>query len=556
MELWNLLRGAAQSNPTGVAAREGDRSWTWAQMHDETAAFAAGLSARGIAPGDRVTILERNSVAYLQAYFALAGLGAIAVPLNVRLANPELASILQDAAPKAWLVGADFDPQVDALRGEVPALELVVRLSGAGEDASLADLVFLRSQWIEYSQHGDNFVPWLSIIDVLMFNAKDEVKDMLSLADLVNERRTFQPHESAAGDVAQLYYTSGTTGRPKGVMLTHGNVAAHAAAACTELDLFRDDVWGHFAPMFHLADAWAVFAITREAGAHAFLPRFSTSAALDVLRRDGVTLTNLVPTMLQALLADLDGQDARTPSLRLILSGGAPIAPSVVGRTLDTFGCEYAQTYGLTETSPFLTLSLLQANHLRLTPEQQLAVRSRTGRPYETVELEIVDRANQLVPQDDRAVGEIRVRGTTVSPGYWQRPEVTAAAFRDGWFYTGDLATWNQERSVNIVDRAKDVILTGGENVYSTEVEAALLEHRAVLECAAYGVPHPEWGEELRIAVMLRPGDSATEDELRDHCRERLANYKVPKRVELVDELPRTGSGKVQKRVLRDRAAR
>ncbi len=512
MELWNLLRGAAQSNPTGVAAREGDRSWTWAQMHDETAAFAAGLSARGIAPGDRVTILERNSVAYLQAYFALAGLGAIAVPLNVRLANPELASILQDAAPKAWLVGADFDPQVDALRGEVPALELVVRLSGAGED--------------------------------------------VSLADLVNERRTFQPHESAAGDVAQLYYTSGTTGRPKGVMLTHGNVAAHAAAACTELDLFRDDVWGHFAPMFHLADAWAVFAITREAGAHAFLPRFSTSAALDVLRRDGVTLTNLVPTMLQALLADLDGQDARTPSLRLILSGGAPIAPSVVGRTLDTFGCEYAQTYGLTETSPFLTLSLLQANHLRLTPEQQLAVRSRTGRPYETVELEIVDRANQLVPQDDRAVGEIRVRGTTVSPGYWQRPEVTAAAFRDGWFYTGDLATWNQERSVNIVDRAKDVILTGGENVYSTEVEAALLEHRAVLECAAYGVPHPEWGEELRIAVMLRPGDSATEDELRDHCRERLANYKVPKRVELVDELPRTGSGKVQKRVLRDRAAR
>jgi acyl-CoA synthetase (AMP-forming)/AMP-acid ligase II len=221
---------------------------------------------------------------------------------------------------------------------------------------------------------------------------------------------------------------------------------------------------------------------------------------------------------------------------------------------LSTFGCEYAQTYGLTETSPFLTLSLLQAHHHHLSLDKQLATRSRTGRPYETIDLEIVDDQDQPVPQNDRAVGEIRVRGTTVSPGYWQRPQATAEAFRGGWFYTGDLATWNKERSVNIVDRAKDVILTGGENVYSTEVEAALLEHRAVLECAAFGVPHPEWGEELRIAVLLRPGDSASEDELRDHCRERLANYKVPKRVELMDELPRTGSGKVQKRVLRERA--
>ena len=512
MELWNLLRGAAQSNPTGVAARQGDRSWTWAQMHDETSAFAAGLVQRGIEPGDRVAILERNSVAYLQSYFALAGIGAIAVPLNVRLAIPELAGVLQDAAPKAWLIGADFEDQVGALRSATPSLELVVALTGSGGD--------------------------------------------VTLAELVKEQGSFDPHESSESDVVQLYYTSGTTGRPKGVMLTHGNVAAHAAAACTELDLFRDDVWGHFAPMFHLADAWAVFAITREAGTHAFLPRFTTSTALEVLRRDGVTLTNLVPTMLQALLADLDGEDAQTPDLRLILSGGAPIAPSVVDRTLRTFGCEYAQTYGLTETSPFLTLSLLQANHLHLPAEEQLAIRSRTGRPYETVELEIVDQAERPVAQDDRAVGEIRVRGTTVSPGYWQRPEVTAEAFRDGWFYTGDLATWNEERSVNIVDRAKDVILTGGENVYSTEVEAALLEHRAVLECAAFGVPHPEWGEELRIAVLLRPGDCATADELRDHCRERLANYKVPKCVEFMNELPRTGSGKVQKRVLRERAAR
>ena len=243
-----------------------------------------------------------------------------------------------------------------------------------------------------------------------------------------------------------------------------------------------------------------------------------------------------------------------------MLSGGAPIAPAAVREVLQTFGCEYVQTYGLTETSPYLTLSVLEPKHRELSEEAQLARRARTGRPFETVELEVVDGDGRPVPRDDRSVGEIVARGSTVTPGYWNRPEETAMAFRDGWFHTGDLATIDREGWLNIVDRKKDMILSGGENVYSTEIENALYEHPAVLECAAFGVPSEQWGEEVRAAVVLSAcaaaGDSAggTADALKDHCRAHLASYKVPKHIELLPELPKTGSGKISKQRLRDRS--
>jgi acyl-CoA synthetase (AMP-forming)/AMP-acid ligase II len=209
----------------------------------------------------------------------------------------------------------------------------------------------------------------------------------------------------------------------------------------------------------------------------------------------------------------------------------------------------------MTETSPYLTLGLLQPHHHALPPEQLLAKRARTGRPFETIELEVVDDAGRLVPRDDLSVGEIRVRGVTVTPGYWNRPEETAATIRGGWLYTGDLARIDREGYVDIVDRKKDIVLTGGETVYSTEVEAALYESDAVLEAAVYGVPHPEWGEELRAAVVPRARGAVDEATLQALCRARLAGYKCPKRIELVDELPKTGSGKIRKSVLRARAA-
>jgi acyl-CoA synthetase (AMP-forming)/AMP-acid ligase II len=213
------------------------------------------------------------------------------------------------------------------------------------------------------------------------------------------------------------------------------------------------------------------------------------------------------------------------------------------------------QTYGMTETSPYLTMSLLSADQRSLPAEERLRLAARTGRAVFGVELEVVDREGRSVPRDDRAVGEIRVRGETVTQGYWQRPEATREALREGWLYTGDLATWDARGSVRIVDRSKDMILSGGENVYSTEVEAALYEHPAVLEAAAYGAPDEIWGERVCAAIVLRPGASASANELTEFCRTRLAGYKIPRAWRFLDALPRTGSGKIAKRLLRDPSA-
>ena len=448
---------------------------------------AAGLAARlDVDAGDRVAYLGRNSIDYLEAYFGVAGAGATLVPLNTRAAAAELDEVLRRARPRALIHDADLTP---------PRLD------------------------------GDVF-----------------------------EAGTWQPGEHdaalvAPGAPAQLYFTSGTTGRAKGVVLTHANVCEHALAATSELDLAEDDVWGHVAPMFHLADAWATFALTWVGGRHVMAPRFDAREVLRLFQGAGVTVTNLVPTMLVRLVAEAEAHGAGDHALRLMLSGGAPVAPDTVRRALDVFGCEYAQTYGMTETSPYLTLGLLRPHHLREPVEAQLARRCRTGRPFETVEVQVVDDAGAPVPADDRAVGEIRVRGATVSPGYWEDPEETARAFRDGWLYTGDLARVDAEGYLDIVDRRKDMILTGGENVYTVEVEQALTDHPAVLEAAAFGVPDPEWGQAVRAAVVL--GSPTGEAQLVAHCRSRLAGYKCPRVIEVRDTLPRTGSGKVSKAALR-----
>jgi acyl-CoA synthetase (AMP-forming)/AMP-acid ligase II len=355
-----------------------------------------------------------------------------------------------------------------------------------------------------------------------------------------------------ADDLAHLYYTSGTTGVAKGVMLTHRNVYVHALGTIAELGLSERDTWAHIAPLFHLADAWATFAITHQGGRHVVLPKFEAEAALDLIESSRTTITNLIPTMLNLMVKHPTAAGRDWSALRAILSGGAPIAPSLVQALLDLFGCEYVQTYGMTETSPYLTLSLLKEHLRALPPAEQLAYRCKTGRPFTTIELKVVGADGRDVAPDEREVGEIRVRGETVTPGYWNRPDETARAFEDGWLKTGDLAVIDREGYVTIVDRAKDMILTGGENVYSTEVEHVLHAHPAVLEVAVYGVPDERFGEAVRAAVVVRPGAHVAADELIAFCRASLAGFKCPKTIEFLAELPRTGSGKIQKRALRE----
>ena len=523
MRLWTLLERAARLYPRQELVEHG-RVRTYAEALARCERLDAFLRARGLAPGERVSVLSWNSIEYLELYFAAARGGLVLNPLNVRLAAPELAEILLDCGARLLFVEPAFAALVRELLAphagrEVPrALEAVVWLGPRPASSGIG----LAEHELEPLCTGSAAIP--------------------------------PPVAAALDGVAHLYYTSGTTGRSKGVMLTQRNVATHALGTLGELGLSDADSWAHIAPMFHLADAWATFAMTWCGGRHVFLPRFEPEAALELLVRERATITNLVPTMLNLMVRHPSARGRDYSGLRAILSGGAPIAPALVHEIVELFGCEYVQTYGMTETSPYLTLSVLKSALRELPRAERLHFQAKTGRPFATVELRVVDESGRDVPADARTVGEIRVRGESVTPGYWNRPAETAAAFEDGWLKTGDLATIDAEGYVEIVDRKKDMILTGGENVYSTEVEHALYAHPQVLEAAVYGLPDPVWGERVCAAVVLRPGQSCRSEELQAFCRERLAAYKVPRAIEFLAELPRTGSGKITKHVLRERA--
>ncbi len=515
MNIWMTLGKALDLYPEKIGIVDRDRSYTYRQVGERVAGLARFFQKQGIQPEDRISILEVNSHVFLEAYYAAAGLGAILNPLNYRLAAREIAFILNNAGSR-WLIAATrfADIVKGALKEGVP-LEGIVWIGGFPEEKfpiacqNLEDII---------SAHAGKFEP---------------------LA--INEER-----------VAHLYYTSGTTGRPKGVMLTHKNVCSHALGTIAELKLVDTDVWGHIAPMFHLADAWATFAITWVGGRHVMVAQFEAEAVMATIEQQKITLSNLIPTMLNLMIKHPRVAEYDFSSLREILSGGAPIAPELVKNIMETLGCDYIQTYGMTETSPYLTFSILKEHLKSLPPVEQLTFKSKTGRPAVGVDLKVVDEQGIPIVADDQQVGEIWVRGDTVTPGYWNQPEETVNAFTDGWLRTGDLATLDSEGYVNIVDRKKDMIVTGGENVYSTEVENVLYMHPKILEAAVFGVPDEKWGEAVNAAVVLKAGETATADEIISFCKEHQAAYKAPKAVVFLEELPKTGSGKIYKKGLRD----
>ncbi len=519
MDIWTILRRAVALFPDKVAAVDAGRCLTYREVGERSGALARFFRSRGIGAQERIAILEVNSHAFLEAYYAAAGAGAILAPLNYRLSADEIAFILRDSGARWLIAGSRFASLVDA------ALAGGVSLDGV--------------LWIGKPTHlaaGTSNLEYEEAID--------------------SRRGPFDPEAIDENQAAHLYYTSGTTGQPKGVVLTHRNVCRHALGAIVELGMVDSDVWGHFAPMFHLADAWATFAVTWVGGRHVLVHQFEAGEALAAIERERITLSNLIPTMLTLMVNHPRSGGRDLSSLRLILSGGAPIAPELVKRIMETFGCDYVQTYGMTETSPYLTMSLLKEHLKRLPAAEQLRYKSKTGRPCLMVELKVVDDNGVPVVADDQQVGEIWVRGDTVTPGYWNRPSETQAAFRDGWLRTGDLAVVDAEGYVNIVDRKKDMVITGGENVYCIEVENVLYQHSKVLEAAVFGVPDATWGEAVKAAVVLREGEAATEDELIVFCKKRLASYKTPKIVEFLSELPKTGTGKISKKALRERPVR
>ena len=493
----------------------GGKRWTYEEFGNRINRLSHCLKSFGIKKNDKVAILHPNCHIFLEAYYAIPQIGAISVPINHRLSGREIAFILQDSESRILIADSTFKNQIDLIRKEIPAIEKIL---WAGEN-KISD------------GPGDlNYERALAGADSSLLSEP-----------LINGE-----------DTAQIYYTSGTTGRPKGVMLSHKNVATHALGTIAEIHLTDRDVWIHVAPLFHLADAWATWAVTWVGGTHVLVREFDAKLVLETIQKERVTLTNLIPTMLNLMVNHPDVGKFDYSSLRVLLSGGAPIAPEVVRKIVETFKCEYIQTYGMTETSPYLTLSILK-EHLRELPnEDQLRFKSKTGREFIGVELKVVNDQGKEVKRDEKEVGEIIVKGDIVTKGYWKLPEETKKSIKEGWLYTGDMAVIDQEGYVTIVDRKKDMILTGGENVYSTEVENILYMHPAILECAVVGVPDQKWGEAVKGIVVLKASQRATQEEIIQFCKERMAHYKAPKSIDFIQALPRTGSGKIHKKGLRD----
>jgi len=514
----DTLKKAKKLFPQKEAVVCGGYRCTYEELGVRVESLSRFFITQGIGKGGKVAILHPNCHYFLEVYYALAHLGAPAVPINYRLSAKEVAFILDDSESAFLVAAREFGSLVASALKEGGKRVQGVLWTGEGEEPPL-----------EVKAHDYE--------GVIRDHRGGEVPEVE-----VNE-----------DDIAQIYYTSGTTGRPKGVILTHKNVCTHALGTIAELHLTDSDRWGHIAPMFHLADAWATWAITWVGGTHIFVRHFDPAVVLRTIERERITISNMIPTMLNMMVNHPEAKDHDYSSLRVILSGGAPIAPEVVRKIVETFGCDYIQTYGMTETSPYLTLSILKEHLKRLPYEEQLKFKAKTGREFIAVQLKVVREDGTEVRKDEKEVGEIIVKGDIVTPGYWKLPEETEKAFKDGWLYTGDLAVMDEEGYVTIVDRKKDMIVTGGENVYSTEVENVIYMHPAVLEVAVIGVPDPKWGEAVKAVVVLKPGAKATEEEIISFCKERLARYKAPKSVDFVDELPKTGSGKIAKRELRDR---
>ncbi len=516
MILTEPLMKALKFFPKKEAIVCGERRWTYQEFYDRVNRLSHYLKDLGVGKNDKVAILHPNCHYFLEAYYGITQIGAISVPINYRLSSGEIAFILQDSESKILIADPMFQKQVDPIRGEIKDIVGIIWTGEGKVNKESGDLNY------EMVLHQTNFsaLPETRITD---------------------------------DDIAQIYYTSGTTGRPKGVMLSHKNVNTHALGTIAELHLTDSDVWIHVAPLFHLADAWATWAITWVGGTHILIREFDAKIVLETIEREKVTLTNLIPTMLNLMVNHPEVGRFDYSSLRVLLSGGAPIAPEVVRKVVETFKCDYIQTYGMTETSPYLTLSILKDHLKKLSYEDQLRFKSKTGREFIGVELKVVNERGGEIKRDEKEVGEIIVKGDIVTKGYWKLPEETKKSIKDGWLYTGDMAVMDEEGYVTIVDRKKDMILTGGENVYSTEVENILYMHPATLECAVVGVPDQKWGEAVKGIVVLKPGQKATAEEIIQFCKDRIARYKAPKSIDFIDALPRTGSGKIHKKGLRDK---
>lgn len=485
-----------------------DGGIAWAEVGDRIARLAGACAALGLRRGDRVAVLMLNQHRYLELYFACAWAGMVIVPLNSRWAAEENEAAVRDSRASLLVVDSAFAAQGEAIAAGVGDLPLV---------------------------HGDD-------------TPCPVETPMLDYEQLIAGHRPAEDVRAEAGELAGIFYTGGTTGRSKGVMLSHGNLMANARNFTLEGFSARG-IYLSAAPMFHLANAGAMYASFLGGASHAFLRLFTPEALARAIERFRVTDTLLVPTMLQ-MLVDLPGlEQIDLGALQRILYGASPISEAVLDRAIAALPrTQFIQAYGMTEMSAGVTV-LPWEDHLG--KGRKAGLHRSAGRPIHFVDVKIVDPEGRTV--EPGVVGEIVARGETLMMGYWEQPQETAKAVVDGWMHTGDGGYMNEDGYVFVVDRIKDMIITGGENVYSAEVENIIARHPAVAQCAVIGLPDPMWGERVHAVIMLKPGATLTLDELTGFCREHIAAYKCPRGATIGDvPLPLSGAGKILKRQLRE----
>lgn len=503
MNITQHLQRNALHTPDRESTIFGDRVRNWRETRERVARLAGALRSHGVAPGDRVAILALNSDRYVEYLFAVPWADAVATPVNIRWSPAEIAYSLVDSGTSVLFVDDAFAPMLPALREQVPGLRVVVHC-------------------------GDGPTP----------------EGALDYEGLVADHEPVEDARRSGEALAGIFYTGGTTGHPKGVMLSHANlvVSAMAAAAAGEF-LETDGRTLHAAPMFHLADLFTVLIRNILGGTHVIVPFFDPAAVAQAIEKHQVTDTLLVPTMIQMLIDAPGADDADLHSLRRLIYGASPISDALLSRAQAALpGVRFTQAYGMTELAPLATF-------LPAEDHADPVLRRSAGRAAPNVEIRIVDAEDNEV--DPGVVGEVVVRGGNVMLGYWNRPADTTEALRGGWMHTGDGGYLDERGYVFLVDRIKDMIVSGGENVYSAEVENALATHPAVAQCAVIGVPDPEMGERVHAVVVLFPGATATHEELREHCKTLIAGYKAPRSTEFVEAMPLSGAGKILKRELR-----
>jgi fatty-acyl-CoA synthase len=501
------------ANREGVV--DGGRRWAYGDFFDRCDRWSSALQRLGVKQGDRVAYIAPNTHAQLESFYAVPQLGAVLVPINFRLAADDFRYLIQHSGATVVCAGADHLATVDSIRADLTGVAQFVALDGEPE--------------------GTSSQGWLNYESLLKDSSGSFTRPAISERDLLT-----------------INYTSGTTSRPKGVMITHRNAWMNCVGMLAHTPMTPADTYLWTLPMFH-ANGWTfTWTVTAAGAKHICLPKFDGPAVFKAAAEEKVTRLCAAPTVLIMLANAPPEAKALAPKGVGVMTAGAPPAAVTIQRIEDELGWSIIQIYGLTETAPAISICEPRPEHQALPNEERARIKARQGVELITSgELRVVDDQGREVPADGKTPGEIIARGNVIMQGYYNDPEATEKCMGDGWFHTGDAAVVHPDGYVQITDRLKDVIISGGENISSVEVEAMLLRHAAIQEAAVVGVPHEKWGEAPHAFVVFKAGQSATAEALRAFCRENMAHFKVPQEFTPIAELPKTATGKIQKFVLR-----